>query len=610
MSNWFSHYSFNNSISLSYPVMETISRKLFIQQCLGLGALASLSFAPVTAWAEEQRNDDFFKTVVAANEQEVGKLLKSLPAEMIEVRRRAGYDLANLVAAYCEPTSSFYQNDELVGAMSKIIRFLLKAQHADGTLDLGNLASPPDTAFILEPLTAAATILKLNDRDSLNEVKAQLKTFIVKAGEALRTGGVHTPNHRWVVSAALAKINALYPNPGYVKRIHEWLAEGVYCDDEGNYLERSMNYSVVIDRALITMAHLLPMPSLFGPVRKNLELVYIHCEPNGELVTVDSRRQDQFAPIDILYFYHAYRFMAILDNQPVWAAITRYIESLPGFADRVLNDLLVTFLEDPLYKKPLPTPRPPSVHFEVFYKHTNLVRIRRADTTTTLFGGTDFPIIIASGRSNSPNFFSFRKGAAILKYMRLSTDFFNTGYFHSQGIRQEAGRYILHQKIEAPYYQPLPAQYRKANGDYTLSPSTDGRFWNKMDFSHRPQSNIKALETTLTVHETNGKNELTIRVASEAGVRVTLELCFKEGGVLTGVSPQDGSTDNFFLKSGVGQYSVGADTIQFGPGVYQHGKTTGLEGELYSSHFGSLRTAGMRVYLTGLAPFVHAITIG
>ncbi|GAB4025892.1 hypothetical protein GCM10028809_08320 [Spirosoma gilvum] len=561
-------------------------------------------------WAEERADDDFFKRIVAANEQEVSKLLTSLTVEITEVRRRAGYDLANLAAAYCESTSSFYQNEELVAAMSKIIRFLLKAQHADGTLDFGNLASPPDTAFILEPLTAAATILKQNNQASLNDVKQQLKAFIVKAGEALRTGGVHTPNHRWVVSAALAKINALYPDPGYVKRIHEWLAEGVYIDDEGNYLERSMNYSVVIDRALITMARLLPMPSLLGPVRKNLDLVYVHCEPDGELVTVDSRRQDQFAPIGILNFYHEYRFMAIHDKKPEWAAITRYIETLPGFTDRVLNDLLFYYLEEPIYKKPLPTPKAPSVNFEVVYKHTNLVRIRRADITTTLFGGTDFPIIIASGRSNSPNFFSFRKGAAILKYMRLSTDFFSTGYFHSQGIRHEAGKYILHQKIEAPYYQPLPAQHRKANGDYAHTPSTDGRFWNKMDFGHRPQSNVKTLETTITVHETNGRNELTFRVTSEAGVHVTLELCFKEEGTLTGVSPQNGSTDNFFLKSGMGQYSVGTDTIQFGPGVYQHTKITGLEGELYSSHFGSLRTSGVHVYLTGLTPFEQTITIG
>ncbi|MBD2755421.1 hypothetical protein [Spirosoma validum] len=589
--------------------MENISRKAFLHYA-GLATMATFSPFLANAWNEKTTDDTSYKKIVAANNEEVAKLLTALEPEITEVKRRSGYDLANLVAAFCEPTSRYYQKAELLPFMSKIIRFLLKAQHSDGTLDFGNLASPPDTAFILEPLCSAATILQKNTTTGLNDVKAGLKEFIVKAGESLKTGGVHTPNHRWVVSAALAKINALYPDPGYVIRINEWLAEGVFIDDEGNYLERSMNYSAVIDRALVTMARLLSKPKLLEPVRKNLELVYYHCEPNGELVTVDSRRQDQFAPITILNFYHDYLYLAIHDTNPEFAAIARFIETLPGFTSRILNDLLVSYLEDPLYKKPVPTPKAPSVNFDEFFKQTNLVRIRRNATTTTLFGGADFPIIIASGRSTSPNFFSFRKGAAILKYMRLSTDFFSTGYFHSQGITHSSGKYVLHQKLDVPYYQPLPANLRKANGDYAHSQSTDGRFWNKMDFEHRPQSNVKTLETTITVSEKNGSNELTFEVKSEAGVHVTIEFCFKEGGTLTGVTKLNESADNYALETGSAEYRSGQDSIKFGPGVSGRPKITGLEGELYSSHFGSLRTEGLHVYFTGVTPFEHTLTIG
>lgn len=589
--------------------MEHITRKSFIQQCLGLSAWAYLSLKPVAVWGNSLPEADFYTKIVLANQEEVSKLIRNFPPVITEVKRRSGFDLANLVAAYCEPTSTYFQQPELVTYMTRIIQFLLSAQHPDGTLDFGNLASPPDTAFILEPICSATTVLNANKQTALTEVKTLLKTFILKAGEALRMGGVHTPNHRWVVSAALAKINALFPNPAYVNRINEWLAEGIYVDNDGNYLERSMNYSAVIDRALITMARLLPKPALLQPVRKNLNLVYIHCEPDGELVTVDSRRQDQYAPISILYFYHEFRYMALHDNHADWAAITHYIQTLPGFEERVLNDLLIHFQEEPLYKKPLPAPQSLRLNYETFIKSTNLVRIRHNNTTTTLFGGNDFPLIIASGRSNSPNFFSYRNGKAILKYLRLSTNFFSTGYFHSQGIRQEGKKYILHQTFRAPYYQPLPARYRKSNGDYAHTQSTDGRFWNKMDFPHRPQSNVRTLETTITVEEKAGKNQLTFRVNAEAGVHVTLELCFGEGGMLTGVT-QEGSTDNYLLKEGTGQYTLGSDHIEFGPGIYQHGQLTGLEGELYSSHFGSLRTSGQHVYLTGLTPFSHTLTIG
>ncbi|GAB3016297.1 hypothetical protein [Spirosoma pulveris] len=589
--------------------MKDITRKTFLHQLTGLGTVLTLS--PLIAWkTDEQADDDFYQKVVLANTREVNQLLQTFASDITELRRRLGFDLANLSAAFSEPSSPYYRKPELIPAMEKVIRFLVAKQQDDGTLDLGNLASPPDTAFILEPLCTAATILKTADLPSLSVVKGQLKQFILKAGEALRTGGIHTPNHRWVVSAALAKINELFPNPGYVRRIDEWLSEGVFIDKDGHYLERSMIYSEVIDRCLITIAHLLKRPNLLEPVRRNLKMTYFYLEPNGDLVSNDSRRQDQFMTVNCLPYYHDYRFMAIQDADPEFAAITRYIETVKGFDERISNDLLPYFLETPLYKKLLPTPKAPPVNFEKFFRDTNLVRIRRNETTTTIFGGTDFPIIVASGRSNSPNFFAFRKGEAVLNYMRLSTSFFSTGYFHSQGITYSQGEYVLHQKIEAPYYQPLPNKYKLASGNYKHAPSTDGRFWNKMDFEHRPQSNIKTIETRIGIRETNGANELRFSAKGAAGVLVTIELCFKAGGEVKGLKKIPGSADSYFIEADSGQYTVGKDTIQFGPGLVKHTKTTGLEGEVYSSHFGSLKTDGVHVYLTAVTPFEHTFRIG
>ncbi|GAB2560660.1 hypothetical protein [Spirosoma aerophilum] len=588
--------------------MKDITRKTFLHQLTGLGAAVALS--PLIAWkGDEQVEEEFYQKVVQANTKEVGRLLQMFASDITELRRRLGFDLANLAAAFNEPSSPYYRKPELIPVMEKVIRFLVTKQQDDGTLDLGNLSSPPDTAFILEPLCTAATILKMTDLPSLSVVKTQLKQFILKAGEALRTGGIHTPNHRWVVSAALAKINELFPNPGYVRRIDEWLSEGVFMDKEGHYLERSMIYSEVIDRCLITMAHLLKRPKLLESVRRNLQMTYFYLEPNGDLVTNDSRRQDQFMTVNCLPYYHDYRFMAIQDANPEFAAIARYIETVKGFDERISNDLLAYFLETPLYKQPLPTPKAPPINFEKFFRETNLVRIRQQDTTTTIFGGTDFPFIVASGRSTSPNFFAYRKGEAILNYMRLSTSFFNTGYFHSQGITYAQGEYVLHQKIEAPYYQPLPDKYKLASGNYKHSPSTDGRFWNKMDFEHRPQSNIRTIETRIGIRKENGGNELRFSVKGAAGVLVTIELCFKAGGDVSGLKKIEGTADSYSIEGESGQYTYGKDTIRFGPGVFTHKKISGLEGEVYSSHFGSLKTEGVHVYLTAVTPFEHTFRI-
>ena len=256
----------------------------------------------------------------------------------------------------------------------------------------------------------------------------------------------------------------------------------------------------------------------------------------------------------------------------------------------------------------LPADTPLPVEYEKLFTTSNLARIRRGDNTVTLFGGVDWPLLIASGRSNSPNFFSYRKGEAVLKYLRLSTDFFSTGYFYSDGLKKQDDKYILYKKLEAPYYQPLPKEKRNTAGDYTLTPSTDGRFWNKMDFDNRPVSNIKTLETTISFVENNGRSELNFSVKGMKGVAVTIELCFKEGGKLSGVTGSNDPNENQFLETGEGKYEYNGDTIHFGPGVVAGKKVNRLEGERYNTHFGSLRTEGLHVYLTGVTPFEHRLS--
>jgi hypothetical protein len=328
-------------------------------------------------------------------------------------------------------------------------------------------------------------------------------------------------------------------------------------------------------------------------------------EPDGQLVTTDSRRQDQYMTKTITDYYFLYRHMAIQDKSAFFSGVCRLIEGLPEFEEVVVNRGLIRFLEAPELQQELPTAVAPPTDFEKLFAQSHLLRLRRGNTTTTFFGGVDWPLIIASGRSNSPNFYAYRKGAAVLKYLRLSTAFFSTGYFYSKGLQKKESAYILHNKMEVPYYQPLPKKLRKADGDYPLTESIDGRFWNKMDFSNRPVSNVKTLDTTVTLVEAGGGNELQFRVDGLKGVQVTVELCFKEGGTLSGVTTDE--KGNGFLENGTGTYAFGGDTITFGPGVAVSKAVENLEGERYSTHFGSLRTEGMHVYLTGVTPFVHTL---
>jgi hypothetical protein len=280
------------------------------------------------------------------------------------------------------------------------------------------------------------------------------------------------------------------------------------------------------------------------------------------------------------------------------------MEGKNDYQQIILDRSLFYFLENKTLQKQLP-PSSSLPNYEKLVPSSHLLRIRKDKVTASFFGGVDWPLIIASGRSCSPNFFTYRKGDAILKYLRLSTAFFSMGYFYSDGLKKVGNSYVLYKKLSVPYYQPLPKDKRNNSGDYKLSPSIDDRFWNKMDFQNRPVSNVKTLETTITFTEKDGAVDLHFDIKGMKDVPVTIELVFKEGGSLNFLTP-DGKA-NYFLESGIGEYKYGNDTISFGPGATSHKNITDLEGEKYTTHFGALRTEGMHVYITGKTPFSHIL---
>jgi hypothetical protein len=105
-----------------------------------------------------------------------------------------------------------------------------------------------------------------------------------KAGPALASGGVHTPNHRWEISAALARTNHLFPDRRYTARIDDWLDEGIDATPDGIYSERSSTYaSEVSNHCLLTVAWLRDKPELLDYVQRNLDATLYFIEPNGEV---------------------------------------------------------------------------------------------------------------------------------------------------------------------------------------------------------------------------------------------------------------------------------------------------------------------------------------
>jgi hypothetical protein len=479
-------------------------------------------------------------------------------------------------AAISSPESVYYQSQDLMKDIGLALQSLLKMQHADGTIDLidTNFHSTPDTAFMVKRLVQSYNLLQRSEIKGSAYVLIPFEQFLKRAGEALITGGIHTPNHRWVVSAALTKLNEKWPDIRYVNRINEWLAEHIDLDPDGQYTEKSTyGYSAVVDRVLITVSKGLNKPEILDAVRKNILMMRYYLHPNGEVVTEASNRQDKGQVGTMENYYYACRYMALHDNDGEIAAICRLIEST---SFRKLTDTLNYFLEDPSLWKELPPSKPLPVSYVKSFPYSGVVRIRRNEWDTTIL-------------SNNPGWLTFHKGNAVLQGMRVAASFFGKGQFQSDTITQVNDNWVLTKKLEGPYFQPYPKDKISPDGDMA-----------KMPKSNRKQSNVQYLTTTVTISESNNGINVDIEMGGTDGVPVSMELIFRKGGKLAGVESYPGKPDAFLLKE-TGTYTVGNDTIRFGPGKIEH-KGIQLRGALPAAD-------APTVYLTGFTPFKHTIQL-
>jgi hypothetical protein len=118
----------------------------------------------------------------------------------------AGGAAETLTASFVYPRSRFHNDTGLVERIRLAAGFLERAQSAQGNIDLltTNFNSPPDTGFVVHNVATAAAIARRHAHEDIARI---VQPFLVKAGGGMAAGGVHTPNHRWVVSSALAQIH-------------------------------------------------------------------------------------------------------------------------------------------------------------------------------------------------------------------------------------------------------------------------------------------------------------------------------------------------------------------------------------------------------------------
>ena len=538
-----------------------------------MGGAALAAGAPVTPPQMDAR-------VVARNDAALENLLRAQITDAANARLggvpdeygmcnagSAGGLIETAAASLLTPQSKHRGAPEVLERIRLAAQFLERSQSAEGNIDLlsTNFNSPPDTGFVVHNVATAAALAKMY---AAEEILRALGPFLVKAAGGMSTGGVHTPNHRWVVCAALAQVNDVFPDAAYTRRIAQWLAEGIDIDEDGQYVERStVTYNTVTDRAFTVMAAKLKRPELLDPVRRNLRAMMYLLHPDGEVVTEVSKRQDQFVRGTMSGYWFPVNYLAAHDGDGQLAGLAR------GLAPE--NARLSALLEYPELAGPLPPAEALPEDYEKWFGAVGLARIRR--------GRWDATMVL----KESSRFFSARNGGVVIQAVRFATSFFGKGQFVPDACVKEGSKYVFRQSLSAPYYQPL-APPRKV----------DYKNWGALR-AQRRQTQVCKLRQSATVVERKSGFELRLQSNGTPGVPLAVEISLREGGVLQGCRPAPHVVDGWVLEKDFATYRVSGDTVRFGPGAAGH-LLTQLRGA-------ETKLPGQSVYLTGYTPFDQTI---
>lgn len=471
-----------------------------------------------------------------------------------------------------------------------------------------NVLSPPDSAFTINDACDAHHLLAGALRDhpdpAWEEIRGRIEAIIARATRMLVAGGVQTPNHRWEISAALARIHRDFPSPQLVTRVDEWLAEGVDIDDAGHFSERSANYATAVtDPSLIAIASILDRPALLDIVEKNLGATLPLIGSDGTVETVHSRRQDQRMRFSLAPYLLLFRKLALRTGRGdlAWAAQhAQVVAEREGMSPEILSDLLL----DPGLEQQLPPALAPGFGATVLMDGVGLAIRRSPKADVVVYAGSDYPQHhrIRSGLANNPTFMRMIAGDAVLDAVRLSRAFFSLGPFRANGVeRLSDGRVRLSETIEASYYQPFPRGKCHADGAYTLT--DDGRFSASMDFGKR-QRDIVRLRTRLTVRLLTDGADLEVHTEGPS-VPFSLEFTFRDGGTLD-TWPRRAADDPHGALYRCGESAISVVILGLDP---VNEPLPYFPGEEYNFLGGTDATEGVKFLVGGLTPGTFRVAL-
>ncbi|MNM09138.1 hypothetical protein D3C81_192200 [compost metagenome] len=513
------------------------------------------------------------------------------------------------------PSSGYYRSLELLARLEEGMDFMLRFQHEDGTISPGwtNYHSPPDTAFVVVGLANVLTLINRDEWEKLDALKEKVGLFLQRTVPAMLTGGVHTPNHRWVLTAALGSLYRIFGLQELKTRADEWLREGMDITPDGEWTERSNGiYNTVSDIMLYYAAQDLERPELLEPVRRNLRMMKYLVHPDGEVVTDYSGRQD-FGSIHTLEdYYLTYKLMAEHDQDPEFAAMAELAGAGVTNPGSLPNNSMLGFLLYPQMHANSVTPGKLPVTYrkvinQTFNRQELLSAIEKTGHGGRIFHSKlhkEFGAPVARIRrektsatvmTETSSFFSLRHGKVRLLGVQLASSF-EPGLITMTSMEETEDSYKLEAVMEKGYYGPVPEEKLPPSADGPSSP------WYLLPHQDRPFTHAQRSRVHASVTETDEGWKLRLVSGEPSDVLTQVVLLFGSEGSLEGeLHSAPGLRETSFWTGGKLRYSAGEDWMELDHGVHDHIQA-GIRGMAYPD-------GCLKVIINLITPLDYTLTI-
>lgn len=463
--------------------------------------------------------------------------------------------------------------------------YCLRALRPSGLPDLldCNYDSSPDAGFCVQGACLPLELARRIDRPDapFAGLLSQMARYVRLLAPGIAAGGFHTPNHRWVMTAALAQALALFPDLPLRDAIDAYLAEGFDIDEEGFFLERSPAvYDAICDRSLLLIDRFLECPAAGAAARRNLRMNLHMLHADGTIETGLSRRQDYGTRPLPATLATAYLLAGLEDGAPdllgaahwLWEAgapTRRQDASFAAYAMMALGE-------------PRSTGEPPPTRYSVHYGKNGIWRIRQGGLSASVFAGVTRLLTLVCGDAE-------------LSSVKISQSYFGVGRFVgdelsvTEGVgrllsRGETGRH--RPGYELPLGRPVPPERYHAM------------------LAEREWRRVPPCRSELIIHEQEAGLDLRYRTLDGIdGVTAQIAMDFPPGGVweTDDVCLRPTAGQVLFLKRGQGRMVYGHDAIAVEPGADAHRMFAMRDAETAPGH--------VRVLLTFRTPVDHVVRL-